>query len=236
MSSIPFSTVALGLTLSVTDNLQDPAPQNPIVQRQISNRAYQANFSMQYEGYLRLQSTALIPLFASTTVPVVYVRNASASGVVNVYPTFNGASGAILTSTLGPTDPFHAPYAVGDTGIILGPNNNATYIITSVGAGPSFNVTGYTITNEGTGYSVSSGFNHAQTATGGAQPGTGSGFTINITSVGNSNTQQLVTLGPGGIFLYYQPTLDPASDNTIQSVSLASQNGALVLAEYLYAQ
>jgi hypothetical protein len=54
--------------------------------------------------------------------------------------------------------------------------------------------------------------------------------------VGNSNTEQLVTLGPGGIFMYFQPQLDPAGDNTINTLALASQNGGNVVAEILYAQ
>lgn len=68
-------------------------------------------------------------------------------------------------------------YAVGDTGRVTGGKIPATYIVTSVsGTGA---VTGYTITYNGTGYAVSNGI---ATETGGAQPGVGFGFTINITA------------------------------------------------------
>ncbi len=70
-------------------------------------------------------------------------------------------------------------YAVGDTGTI--PVNGgipAQYIVTSVGAMGV--VTGYTITYNGTGYSVSLANG---TTTGGAQPGVGSGLTIDVNTV-----------------------------------------------------
>jgi len=226
--------VNLQFILSVIDELQSTQP--TVVTRNLQNNSYPTNLLINYSPGTLVNSGALQTQFSGIAVPVLYIRNVSPNGVLNCGILFNGAFGAILTSSLGPTNPFHSPYAVGDTGFIVGPNNNATYIVTSVGAGPAFNVAGYTIANAGTGYSVSSGFNHAQTATGGAQPGTGSGFTININSVGNTNTEQLITLGPGGIFMYFQPQLDPAGDNTISSLALASQSGGNVIAEVLYAQ
>ena len=59
----------------------------------------------------------------------------------------------------------------------------ATYVVTTVDA--NGNVTSYSITAPGAGYSIITG---QTTATGGAQPGIGAGFTINITGLGTANT------------------------------------------------
>lgn len=83
---------------------------------------------------------------------------------------------AIATSTLGSGG---TGYAVGDTGtIVQSGGSGATYIVNTVSSGV---VATYTITSGGTGYSVQNG---VATANGGAQPGAGSGFTINITALG----------------------------------------------------
>lgn len=76
-------------------------------------------------------------------------------------------------------------YAVGDTGIINNPAGNnpnmqATYTVLTETGGV---VNSIQITYGGTGYVVAGS---VTTATGGSQPGSGSGLTLNITSVGNS--------------------------------------------------
>lgn len=68
-------------------------------------------------------------------------------------------------------------YAAGDTGIVPINGIPATYAITGVDAVTGA-VTSYTLAG-GTGYAAQS----YSTATGGAQPGSGSGFTINVTGL-----------------------------------------------------
>lgn len=91
---------------------------------------------------------------------------------------------AINTSVLNPSAGGGGiAYAVGDTGTVDVPGGGipAQYIITGVdGAGA---VTTYTLTTNGTGYSISVGGVYATTTPGGAQPGSGDGFTIQITAV-----------------------------------------------------
>lgn len=84
-------------------------------------------------------------------------------------------------------------YVMGDTGVVNGGSILATYIVTTVDA--NGNVTSYSITSPGTGYIISSG---NTTATGGAQPGIGTGFTINVTGTGTANN--FITL-PNGTLL-----------------------------------
>lgn len=70
-------------------------------------------------------------------------------------------------------------YAVNDTGTIQGGLIPATYTVTSVdGSGA---VLTYSVTANGTGYAAGT---NILTSTGGLQPGSGSGFTIDISSVG----------------------------------------------------
>ena len=91
--------------------------------------------------------------------------------------TLNGdlSAGEITASTLGAGG---LSYAVGDTGTISSGDGNATYVVTSVdGSGA---ITGYTLTNLGSGYAVGTGIS---TAVGGAQPGGGTDFSINIGSI-----------------------------------------------------
>lgn len=83
--------------------------------------------------------------------------------------------GSVVTATLGAGG---LGYAIGDTGSINGGGNDATYVITSIGAGGA--VTGFDLTADGLGYTTGNGIG---TATGGAQPGVGVGFTVNITAV-----------------------------------------------------
>jgi hypothetical protein len=95
-------------------------------------------------------------------------------------------SGPIVTTTLGAGG---LGYAMGDTGIINAGPGTATYTILTVGAGGA--VLTYSITAPGIGYSVANG---VATSTGGAQPGVGVGFTVNITAVQTGNgTLKVVT-------------------------------------------
>lgn len=86
---------------------------------------------------------------------------------------------AISTTNPTPTNS-GSGYAVGDTGTLDGGLIPAQYIVTSVnGTG---GVTGYTITYNGTGYTVTGGA--STTTAAGAQPGNGDGsFAVTITAV-----------------------------------------------------
>jgi hypothetical protein len=99
--------------------------------------------------------------------------NANAAIVLNADATYN--AGPVVTTTLGAGG---AGYAANDTGTISTGNNDATYKVLTVGAGGA--VLTYQITAPGTKYSVGNG---QATAVGGAQPGVGAGFTVNITAV-----------------------------------------------------
>jgi hypothetical protein len=153
--------------------------------------------------YASLPGTALLtlpPVILEQTSSQFSFSNTGASGssfaqstIANQAIQFSDLTdydaGPILTASLGAGG---TGYAVGDTGTIQQNNNDATYQITSVGALGV--VTGFTITGNGTQYVTANG---VPTATGGAQPGVGTGFTVNITAV---------TLGDGTlkVITYYQ--------------------------------
>jgi len=86
---------------------------------------------------------------------------------------------AIFASTLNSGG---SGYSVGDYGTINGGVVSATYQVTAVSGGA---VTAYSISNTGGGYNPMN--NVATTAT----SGSGSGFTINITSISNNNVTML---------------------------------------------
>lgn len=106
----------------------------------------------------------------------------SPDGHFALWTTTDGSGGAISTATLGSVSGSGGSgYAVGDTGTISNAANGATlaiYQVTSVGSGGA--VTGFSITGGGTNYIV---MNNVQTATGGSQPGSGSGLLVNVTAV-----------------------------------------------------
>ena len=77
-------------------------------------------------------------------------------------------------------------YAPGDTGSVTAGTGDADYVVNSVAGGV---VTGYSLTAPGTAYANSQG---NATATGGAQPGSGTGLKIDITGI--AVTASLVTL------------------------------------------
>lgn len=83
--------------------------------------------------------------------------------------------GAILTSTIAAIG---SGYATGDTGTIEAGNFDATYVIDTVDGGGG--VVTFHLDNPGTGYIVDTG---VPTLAGGSQPGGGSSFIINVTSV-----------------------------------------------------
>jgi len=94
--------------------------------------------------------------------------------------------GPISTTTLGAGG---LGYAANDTGTITTGNGDATYTVLTVGAGGA--VLTYSITAPGTLYATGAG---QATATGGAQPGIGVGFTVNVTAVATGNgTLKIVT-------------------------------------------
>jgi hypothetical protein len=84
-------------------------------------------------------------------------------------------NGAIATATLGAGG---AGYVANDTGTITTGSGDATYKVLTVGGGGA--VLTLSITGAGTSYAVGNG---QATAPGGAQPGAGAGFTVNVTAV-----------------------------------------------------
>jgi len=95
-------------------------------------------------------------------------------------------NGPIVTATLGAGG---AGYAVNDTGTIQDGDDTATYKVLTVGAGGA--VLTFQVTAAGTSYNVE---NAIPTVNGGAQPGVGVGFTINVTAVNPGNgTLKVVT-------------------------------------------
>jgi hypothetical protein len=87
----------------------------------------------------------------------------------------NYNAGPIVTATLGAGG---LGYAANDTGTITNGTNDATYKVLTVGAGGA--VLTFQITGAGTACTIANG---NATVTGGAQPGVGVGFTVNITAV-----------------------------------------------------
>lgn len=92
-------------------------------------------------------------------------------------------------------------YAVGDTGVVATGDGNATYIINTVdGLGA---VTGMHITAPGTNYLTA---NDVPTATGGAQPGSGTGLTLNISVSSPPGPITGFTLTDSGVVTSYTLT------------------------------
>lgn len=229
MSSQPFSIVSLDLKISTVDLLQIPPPSNPLILRAIANLAYEANMAVQSQEYLQLSSTTPVNIFTAGDFPIVYVRNAGPSGTIVATAGFNAITGQVSGNSLAAPDFITTAYVVGDTGILLGGANNATYVVDAIdGFG---RVSAYTITSNGSGYVTGI----VSTARAGAQPGGGRGFNVDITSV-TTQPQTTLTLSPGGVFLFYQPIINPDNSNTMYSLALASQTGGATIAEYLYAR
>jgi hypothetical protein len=75
-------------------------------------------------------------------------------------------------------------YAANDTGTITTGNKNATYKVLTVSTGA---VATFSITSGGSGYAIATG---QATAVGGAQPGVGTGFTVNVTAIESGDILQ----------------------------------------------
>lgn len=123
--------------------------------------------------------------------------------VITMSATGSMNAGPIVTATVNAGG---TGYAVGDTGTIDSggsySDGNATYQVTSVNSGA---VTGFTVTAAGSHYIVTgsgTGGNPMTTTNGGAQPGSGSGFTINVTAVTAGNGTMVVSMA-----YYIQPTV-----------------------------
>jgi hypothetical protein len=123
--------------------------------------------------YLGAAMTADVPILPGSDNKAVQLNGGPFSG------------GAILTTTIGAGG---LGYVANDTGTLLDGNSDATYRVLTVGAGGA--VLTYSITAPGTHYIVE---NNSPTATGGAQPGVGVGFTVNITAVQNGDGTLKVT-------------------------------------------
>ncbi len=111
--------------------------------------------------------------------PASYTGSLDGIVVPHDQPTATRVEGAILTTSLntGGDD-----YAVGDTGTIATGDGLATYEVLTVLAGA---VVTYMLHSRGSGYDVTNG---VATATGGIQPGVGTGFLVNILSIGSNGT------------------------------------------------
>lgn len=160
------------------------------------NTASSDNIRVRYAGASADQVTATLSNFLNgvTTSSFAYQSGLVPPGGTilpgddNQATEINGPSyneGPIKTTTLGAGG---AGYAANDTGTIQGDSGDATYKVLTVGAGGA--VLTYQITGAGTTYTVRNG---ATTATGGAQPGVGVGFTVNITAVSTGDGTLKVT-------------------------------------------
>jgi len=104
------------------------------------------------------------------------------TATMNVASTWTSSSGISATVNAGGTG-----YAVGDTGTVNGGNSNARYWVQSVSGGV---VTGIYMNSGGSGYTSATG---VATATGGIQPGSGTGLTLNTTA---ALTPETLYFGP----------------------------------------
>jgi hypothetical protein len=104
------------------------------------------------------------------------------SGYTDVQTILSGSTTGII-SAAGITAA-GAGYAINDTGTITTGNKNATYKVLTVSAGA---VATFSITFGGSGYAIATG---QATAVGGAQPGAGSGFTVNVTAITSGDIMQ----------------------------------------------
>lgn len=94
-------------------------------------------------------------------------------------------------------------YATGDTGTILTGSMNAAYVVNTVdGSGA---VTSASLTNAGSGYVTA---NNVGTATGGFQPGIGTGLTFDITAATPGGPITAFTLTATGVVTGYTLTSD----------------------------
>ncbi len=121
-------------------------------------------------------SSSVVPNTGGMLFPATIITLSPVQVILLTFGTLYlaGYGGSIITSALNSGG---AGYAVGDTGGVQGGLITTLYTVTSVGGGGD--VTGYMLTG-GTGYSVQA---NVQTASGGLQPGSGAGFSIDISAV-----------------------------------------------------
>jgi hypothetical protein len=132
---------------------------------------------------------------------IVSTISRTANNPVTSTSTTTNNTGIIVISTLQTGG---SGYAVGDTGVVED-GFGATYQVLTVNAGA---VTSFTIINPGNGYT--SGL--VTTATGGSQPGVGTGFTINIVTQDNSTTTTVSTVQTTNYSSVFVPTSAVTSD------------------------
>ncbi len=142
--------------------------------------SYQIGFNGTMNQYFQANSSNWDTLPQSSSVGPNQPLSVYLLSVINLGP--------ITTSSLNanPT----VGYVNGDTGTITTGNGDATYIITNAVAGV-VQAGGYTITSPGTAYAVGNG---QATATGGAQPGIGTGLLIDVNSITQGNGSVVLTI------------------------------------------
>lgn len=133
--------------------------------------------NMDATGIVDTVSSGAVTAYHLTSVGSNYSVTSGAPTVTSGVQPGVGTGLSLNVLTLG------GGYLVGDTGTIQGGTVPASYIVTTIDA--SGNVTGFTVTDGGSGYTVST---NVMTATGGAQPGIGIGFQVNITAVTVTNS------------------------------------------------
>ena len=167
-------------------------------------------------GSAPFSGTAIIALQVGAGNQFDYINEApiALNGTVNQYWQGNssGSDTSPQSSSVGPNQPLSVylssainlgpiatsslnanptvGYVNGDTGTITTGNGDATYIITNAVAGV-VQAGGYTITSPGTNYAVGNG---QTTATGGAQPGIGTGLEIDVNSITQGNGSVVLTI------------------------------------------
>ncbi len=151
-----------------------------------------------------MNATGIVDTVAVGVVTAYHITSVGSNYALNTgTPTSqSGAQPGAGTGLLIDVNGLGGGYAFGDTGTIQGGTTSADYIV--LGVDGSGNVTAYSLTG-GAGYVVSNG---VMTATGGAQPGIGVGFQINITAVGITNSFSPLPngtlLGPISFVAYVQ--------------------------------
>lgn len=141
----------------------------------IYNSPNEDNAYLNVAGLLTMAASSFV--FAPPAALTVYTPTSEDAGVALVLSAFGAGFGLgpIVTATLGAGG---LGYLANDTGTITNGANDATYKVLTVGAGGA--VLTFQITGAGTACSVANG---NATVDGGAQPGVGVGFTVNITAV-----------------------------------------------------
>lgn len=124
-------------------------------------------------------------------IPNIFTSHPVSTGADNqalqLVENFNmNTFGGIGTNTLNAGG---TGYVNGDTGTFTDGDSDATYTVTGVDGGGA--VTTYTVTGIGTGYQVGT---DSPTATGGSQPGVGTGFTVDIATILPGNGTMVFTV------------------------------------------